>query len=110
MADGSSKRVNELEHQLLSARDEAIGLRAELEQLRKRLDVLKQTPAGELMTRIDDLESERQSLYDFVTVSKVGAEESLRVQAAQFRGSRTWRAGQLALSPVKLAARLVHRR
>ncbi len=111
VTEGSdNERIRQLEHELLIARDELIGLRAQLTQLNARLELLATTPVGHAMDRIDNLENERQTLYDYVTAIRVDSIEQLRVQEEQFRASRTWRAGQLALSPITVARRIVRRR
>jgi small-conductance mechanosensitive channel len=102
-------KVRELEHELLRARDESIGLRAELTQARVRLDELARTPVGDAYTRIDALESERQALYDYVTAVRAATQKQIH-DAHQdllhsMQASATWRVGRLVLAPVSIVRR-----
>ena len=100
---------SELEHELLRARDESIGLRAELTQARARIEELAHTPIGEAYARIDELEAERQALFDYVTVVKADTDVQLDRLMTSMQTSRTWRTGRLVLAPLTLARRLRRR-
>ena len=88
--------VTELKHDALIARDTIVGLRAELDTLKKKLDILESSDIGRAYARIDKLEDQREAMLHELR----WAVKSQREQIANMRASVTWRVGSIVVRPV----------
>lgn len=97
-------------HEDLLVRDTVAGLRAELETLKARLELLETTDVAKAFARVDQLEEEREArLHELRLLVQDHRDhiKSAQKEIASVKQSSTWRVGSAVIRPLsKITGRL----